>query len=728
MIDIIALIGVVAVYFILSGRIQELKDKLADTKKTANGFLPEEKSASEERPIIQIPSVPISSIVEREPVPAPAAIERPASDSEDVEFKIGGKLFTGVGIVAVIFAIGFFLRYAFETNLINEAGRVILGLLAGVVLLGVGEFTRKRFPKYGQALTGGGLGVLYLSIYAAYNFYNLTSQPVSFAGMIIVTAIGILLALRQNSIALAGFAQLGGFLTPLLLSTGTNNPHSLFIYIAILDIGVLVTAFYKLWRQLAIESIIGSALAFSYWYSTFYDPGQFAVAMAYLTLFFTIFLGVTLVQYFIKKSPEDSWDYTLTSANPLFYFLMSYSIIHPLYPDFMGLFTIILGIFYCVIGLAVRKGDERSSLFSHFLMSIGLLLLVVAVPIQLHKAWITIMWAAEAVLLIVLGFRMRFQFYRILGHCVFFAVLFRLLFFDMDLDANAAALANIRFFTYIASFIMLLAAAYVYRRRKTEISADENSLFSVLAVEAAFVGLAAFSLEIKDFFGHYWYPVLWTLGGLVAGWASFRLKNFPLRLVTYITFVSAFFHLLAYETGLDVASYKPVFNTRVFSFLVSAAVIRLYLQLFRGNTKDVSKDEKDVMEPTLFLAFHSLLLWLVSTEIINYFDHQIQGIIDYYSASGNLLENMKNVGLSVAWTFYGIVLMVIGIVKKSKYERFLAIALFSVVIFKVFLIDTSSLNNFYRFVSFITLGCILLLTGYLYYRYEGRIRKFVQGQ
>lgn len=722
MIDIIALAGVIIVYFVLSSRIEEIKSKL-----TGGRRLPEEQRVAEQEPTAGIPVMPVNNVVPSLPVPVPPAVEQPG-DSDDVEFNIGGKIFTGVGIVAVLFAIGFFLRYAFESNLITEAGRVILGLLAGAVLLAIGELTRHRFPKYGQVLTGGGLGVLYLSIYAAYNFYSLASQPVSFVGMIIVTTIGIFLSLRQNSIVLAGFSQIGGFLTPLLLSTGVNSPHSLFVYIAILDIGVLVTAFYKLWRQLAIESIIGTALAYSYWYYSFYDPSQFAIAASYLTLFFGIFLSVTFVQYFIKRSPEDSWDYTLTSVNPLFYFLMSYSIIHQLYPDIMGLFTIALGIIYCIVALVVRSGDERSSLFSHFLMSVGLLFLVAAVPIQLHQTWITIMWATEAVLLIILGFRLKFKFYRSLGHCVFFAVLFRLLVFDSSLEAGAIALANDRFLAFIASFIMFLAAAYVYRHKKAEIDGDEKSLFSLLAIEGAIVGLAGFSLEIRDFFGHYWYPILWTVGGLVAGWLSFKLKNLPLRVVTYATFSISFLYLLIAQTVIDIGSYVPLFNTRVFAFLVSAGVIRLYLQLFRANTDQISQDEA-VVNPALFLAFHSLLLWLVSVEIIDYFDHRIQGLMGSgYSASRDLFKNLKNVGLSVAWTLYGIILMVAGIVKKSKYERFLAIALFGVVIFKVFLIDTSSLNNLYRFVSFITLGCILLLTGYLYYRYENRIRKFVQGQ
>ncbi len=107
----------------------------------------------------------------------------PVSEKEDsgsFEFKLGSKFFTGVGVVAIICASGFFLRYAFENDLINEWGRVALGAIAGATLLAVGELTRKKYPNYGQALTGGGLGVLYVSFYAAFSFYQLVVQPAAF--------------------------------------------------------------------------------------------------------------------------------------------------------------------------------------------------------------------------------------------------------------------------------------------------------------------------------------------------------------------------------------------------------------------------------------------------------------------------------------------------------------------------------------------------------------------
>jgi uncharacterized membrane protein len=214
-------------------------------------------------------------------------------------------------------------------------------------------------------------------------------------------------------------------------------------------------------------------------------------------------------------------------------------------------------------------------------------------------------------------------------------------------------------------------------------------------------------------------------GGLAAGLLSFRLKNMALRCVTYITFVAAFFRLLGFVSDVNIPSYLPLFNTRVFAFVFSAILVRLFLSAFRANKDKISVDEYQLFQPVLFMLFHFLVLWITSAEVISYCDKQI-----LYASRAAAFDfgNLKNVLLSAAWTVYGVGLMAAGIIKKTLYERFLAIVLFVIVIVKVFLVDTAELGNLYRFFSFIILGCFLLLVGYLYYRFQDRIRKFVKAE
>mgnify|MGYP001165946879 CR=1 FL=1 len=115
------------------------------------------------QPIFSAPAKPLDNPWASAPPAAAVAPSTTLYDS-DLEFKLGSKLFTAVGAVAVIFGIGFFLRYAFERDWISESMRVVIGLISGFVLLGFGEWARKKYATYGHIISGGGLGVLYLSI------------------------------------------------------------------------------------------------------------------------------------------------------------------------------------------------------------------------------------------------------------------------------------------------------------------------------------------------------------------------------------------------------------------------------------------------------------------------------------------------------------------------------------------------------------------------------------
>ncbi|MCU0652701.1 MAG: DUF2339 domain-containing protein [Candidatus Pacebacteria bacterium] len=731
--ELFVFVVILFVFLYSKSRIDELRD-IVNNLQAKLGVAVRQREAGPEVPVAKTEEPPpvaqeMPVEVMRELAQQGAASEtikqNAGGQREDLEFKIGSKIFTAVGVIAVLFAIGFFLRYAFDSGLINETGRVVLGVFAGLALLAVGELTCKKFPSYGQVLTGGGLGILYLSFFAAFSLYEKMTAPVAFFAMILVTAAGIALSLRQNSMALAMFAQIGGFLTPMLINDGSNNPHILFLYVVLLDLAVFMIAFYKLWQPLSVVCFIGTIVSYIGWYSAFYNSPQFVLAQGYLSLFFAVFLCIPFIQYFVKKSPENSWDMALVSFNPIFYFGMSYALINPLYHDIMGAFTAILGAFYCFLAYVVGGANERDSLFRHFLLTAGFVLLAIAVPVQFEGKWIVVAWSAEALAFIITGFRMKFPLYRALGHLLFFLTLFRLLFFEGNLPVLAMPILNTRLLLYAIFFGAVVAASYVYRKKRAELGEDEKSLVSVLELGASFTFLMGLSLEVHDFFESYLYPMLWTAGGLAAALLSFKINSKTLRVVAYITFIASFFRLLFFESGIELANYMPIFNARVLAFAFCAAAFRGYLSLLRYRKDKVSSDELGFFNPTLFLVFHFLVLWVLSAEIISLCDREAT-----YAAGTAAFdfENLKNVFLSVAWTFYGIGLLITGIVRKAVYNRFLGLALLGIVIFKVFLVDTANLSDLYRFFSFIVLGCLLLVAGYLYYRYQDRIRDFVKGK
>lgn len=157
------------------------------------------------------------------------------------EYNIGSKIIPAIGIISVLFGVGFFLKYTFDHNLIDETGRVILGFALGVSFVAVGERLRSRFAGYSALLMGGGFAILYLA--AKFGMiYDLYSNAVGFILMTVITIAAVLIAFKTNSRIIAFVALIGGFLNPFLAASGQANEIVLFNYILLLLAGMIFLA------------------------------------------------------------------------------------------------------------------------------------------------------------------------------------------------------------------------------------------------------------------------------------------------------------------------------------------------------------------------------------------------------------------------------------------------------------------------------------------------------
>jgi uncharacterized membrane protein len=140
------------------------------------------------------------------PIPAilPVPPSKPSRSKEEWEALIGGKLLNRIGALALIIGVGFFLKYAFDRDLISEGPRVLIGAAVGLLLLaGAARSARKAYHFFAQGLVGAGISILYLSAYASFNFYQLVSQPVAFLLMSGVTALAFTQAIHYNALAVS---------------------------------------------------------------------------------------------------------------------------------------------------------------------------------------------------------------------------------------------------------------------------------------------------------------------------------------------------------------------------------------------------------------------------------------------------------------------------------------------------------------------------------------------
>jgi uncharacterized membrane protein len=255
-------------------------------------------------PLLVPEEVPIGPVVQRS-AKKPTAFAGGLGREWWAEFekRVGERWLNWVGVLALFFGVGFFVKYAIDNRWLGPAARVGLGLLTGLVLLALGwHFIRRKMRAFGQGLMGGGLAILYVSLFAAFSLYHLLSQPLAFGAMVLVTAGGMTLGVLQDAPALACLAVLGGLLTPVLVSTGEDARDALFAYVLMLDVGVLAVAFWRKWRVLELMAFTGTYLLYAGWYSRFYSERALVPALLWLGAFYVIFLCLPFLHELRQRS------------------------------------------------------------------------------------------------------------------------------------------------------------------------------------------------------------------------------------------------------------------------------------------------------------------------------------------------------------------------------------------------------------------------------------------
>ncbi len=290
-------------------RLSSLEKELRNLQAQSVSSVKTEAPATAPAPIMQsvaplfqvVTPVPVASETAPGPPPIPAELLEPSAPKSarpvklpiDWEQFMGAKLFAWIGGLALFLGVAFFVKYSFEHNLIPAELRVAIGFVVGASLV-VGGLLLKRQENAvtAQTLCATGVLVLYAVTFAcrAYYHFALFGFVPTFLLMTLITAVAFVLAVRLNAIVVAVLGIAGGFLTPVLLSRGEDNPLGLFGYIALLDIGLLAVAQRQRWNVLPILGAIGTALVQFAWVAAFFVPEKYFAGNKVL-IFMAVFAG-----------------------------------------------------------------------------------------------------------------------------------------------------------------------------------------------------------------------------------------------------------------------------------------------------------------------------------------------------------------------------------------------------------------------------------------------------
>lgn len=314
-----------------------------------------------------------------------------------------------MGVLISFFGVSFLLKYAADQNYLTLP---VSWRLAGVAMAATGALwfgwrQRERRPAFALALQGGAIGLLFLTVFAAFQLYQLLPALPAFGLLVLFTLVAGGLALRQNAMALAVLGAVGGFLAPVLISTGGGSHVALFSYYALLNGAVFATAWLRPWRVL---NLIGFAFTFVVgvgWGYEFYHPAYFASVQPFLLLFFALYVGISIAYALGRSFRLRSYvDGTLVFGLPL--------LVYPLQTRLVGHFehgatvsALALATIYLAAAWALSRASlkARVGLLAEAFLALGVGFATLAVPLMLSAHWTSVAWALEGVAMVWLGCR-----------------------------------------------------------------------------------------------------------------------------------------------------------------------------------------------------------------------------------------------------------------------------------------------------------------------------------
>ena len=322
------------------------------------------------------------------------------------EYFMGGNLFVRIGIIILFFGVSFLLKYVSDRGFFPIEYRLIGVVVGAMFLLGLGWRLRHKNKTYALLLQGAGIGILYLDIFAAFSMFKLIEPTLAFGLLFVVSMLSAALAVLQDSKSLAVLGFSGGFLAPVLASSGSNNHVYLFSYYVVLNIAIVVIAWFKAWRPL---NLLGFAFTFiigTVWGVLRYDDSKFVTTEPFLIIFF-LFYVLIAVLFALRQPPKlrGYVDGTLLFGVPLAASALQYSLVK----DFeygVSISSFGMGLFYIVLSWFVwkRKGDGLKLLSEAFL-ALGAIFASMAIPFALAPTQTAAAWALEGAGLLWLGSR-----------------------------------------------------------------------------------------------------------------------------------------------------------------------------------------------------------------------------------------------------------------------------------------------------------------------------------
>lgn len=660
----------------------------------------------------------------------------------DLEKFIGENLINKLGVLILVLGISYFVKYAIDKDWINEPARVGIGVLCGSLVMLIANKLRKKYAAFSSVLLAGAIAIFYFTIAIAFHEYKLFNQQVAFGIMVLITLFSCLISLSYNRIELAVLSLIGGFAVPFMLSTGSANYVNLFIYIIILNIGITILAFYKKWRLVNTLAFIFTVLLFGTWFvkDLFSEVPHYQGGLLFAFIFHLIFMVSNVINNVRTKAIFTKIQLAILGLSTFLFFGVGMAVLSNYHPEFRGVFTAGLAVFNLILGWFLFKKFKLDKVAIYMLIGLTLTFITLAIPIQFKGNYITLFWAAEAVLLMWLAKKSNITSYRFASVIVHGLSIISLV-IDWTQKYDDEAVFSIVLNPVFTTGIFVVISLFL--------------VFGLIKNEAIKLNLWTFTLNTKTYHKYMFIAgvlLLYIVGFLETFFqAAIRIEFWPsviscpalyhmvfTAVIAFVLFrkTCVFYIKLANSIAcVNLVLYALLFITLSFdehddiiSGYTSTQIafylhyVMLVLTLFFGFIIYQSNKNRVIFKVfntaifTWIAAF--LLIYIASQEVLLHglkiLTYTTETLSDTYGSSYIMHQKIIKTAFPVLWGILAFIFLVFGINKQNKTVRIIALVLLGITIVKLFAYDINNISETGKIIAFILLGVLILIISFVY--------------
>ena len=623
---------------------------------------------------------------------------------------------TILGVLTFVLGIGYFVKYAIDQHWISETFRVVIGLIVGSVVLGIAHKCKDTYRVFSSILVSGGISIFYITITLAFQEYQLINQTISFILLSIITLLAMTLSLVYNRQELIVFSIVGGFLAPLMVSTGESNYPFLFTYLALLNAAGLFIYYQKNWKILPYLHFVCITCYLMFWLSSDGATSGFIVVL-FLILYAQLAL-FALLKIFDTKENEIRFGWMLF-ANQFLFTSVTVSVYH-----YDAFFIYLLWLLpNLALLLYVRKKSEfLENIFYAIMMSC----IALAIPYKIMEKSVGVVWLVYGCVVLYIYLKSKRLLF-LISSCVLILISFVTLNVFWIFETNTWELQNVGFYNRLVYCAFLFVPIFLLRNAKKKYQDQMESsnqvpttiriLFTILAVAYTYlvlsVKLQTYQTHVlKDQYGNV--VLLFTLFYFMFVLWCYKVFQIHQLLRIILLFVGGFLSII-YILSENIGAQYVIGSVRGSSILLyyTYLIPLAYFVLVLYQTHYLF-DPKKYFFQWLFL---SLLILFVASEMTNIYVLSVfqEKSIQHFN---KLIDQYYLLVLPILLGLIAFALLLLGLKKSWTTSKQIAYLLLAIIIVKLYFFDVWNMDHLYRIIAFVALGLLLLLISFTYQKWS----------